>query len=88
MLHKNGAWVDAEMISDVLWEHRAVSDIKKQLHTTVYYCRQALGQTGFGEMIESRHGAYRLDMSRIDWDYAHLSALLHQAANRPVSAGH
>jgi two-component SAPR family response regulator len=72
LLHRQGEWTTSESIIDALWPDRDMTHSKKQLHTTVYYCRKALLSVELENIIEYQHGKYRLNINYVEWDYLRL----------------
>lgn len=85
LLHKQGKWTTVDSIIEALWPEKNLKLTKKQLHTTVYYCRKALQSVGMENLIEYQLGKYRLNMEEIEWDYHLLYSKINEYLNRPIS---
>lgn len=85
LLHQQGKWTTADGILDALWPEKDLKITKKQLHTTVYYCRKALQSVGMENLIEYQLGKYRLNIEKIEWDYQLLYSKINEYLDKPIS---
>lgn len=84
LLHKKGEWISQDTFIENFWPNKDYEYGKKQLHTVVYYCRQALVPIS-KQIIEYNLNAYRLNMNYISWDYLDLINLLDEYENKKIT---